>query len=160
MSNSYYAETAFNSRSPRELPVSRLEKDTGTVQSLIRLNPITSRGLWCCEYLSYIELGFIDLLNDSSKQNLSAMRQPGHEEQEWASFKNPRAVVEVLRGIFAFFSWGAGVGSILIILITKFQFESFVFGAIAYLIPKSIFLILHMALKKNWVKDKNNIFRK
>jgi hypothetical protein len=157
MSNNYYSETAFNSRSLRSLPAPRQKSELSSTQKLIRMNLVTSRGQQCREYLSYAQLEFIELLNDSSEQNLKEMRGPGQEFQEWASVKNPRAVAEVVRNIFGFFFFGTILTAILLLVIRKFEFVAIYYSAVMVSIPYSVYFILGYGIRRNWFKDKNNI---
>ena len=157
MSSSYYADTAFNSRALRTLPQSRHKSELSNTQKLIRMNPIASRGLQCREYLSYGSLEFIELLNDTSEENLKAKQCPAHEFQEWDSLNNPTVVIKAIRGVFGFFSYMAILASILVLLLTKFQLESIIASAFLLLGTHGIFYGCKLILKKGWVKDKNNI---
>lgn len=157
MMRSHYAETAFNSEALRALPAPRQKSELSTKQQLIRMNSITSRGQQCREYLSYAQLEFIELLHDSSEKNLKEMQWPGQECQEWASFKNPRAVIEVISRILIFFWTLSLVAVIFGFVITKFDIRVLYFALVWPGIPFIVERILRLALKNNWVKDKNNI---
>ena len=157
MSNQYYAETAFDSRTLRALPEPRHKSELSTKQQLIRMNPITARGQQCREYLSYSQLEFIELLNDTSEENLKAMQNPAHEYQEWDSFNNPTVIIKAIRGVFGFFSFAAIGTSIIVLIATKFQMESIIASVILLLGTHGVFFGCNLILKKGWVRNRNNI---
>ena len=157
MAENYYNDTAFNSQALRDLPAPRQTSGLSTVQKVIRTNPISSRGLQSREYLSYTELGFIELLNNTSKENLEEMKQSGHECQRWPSLKNPKVVAQVIRNIFGFFFFGTVLTAVLVLLVRRFEFEAIYYSAVMLLIPYSVYFLLGFGLKHNWFRDKNNI---
>ena len=158
MTNDYahYKDTAYDSKHPRALVESNTDTEDGSVQRHNRAKRLNIDGVHCAEYLAGEDLFVIEAINATEGGNFEDMKQPAHERQLWSGWGNPRVAVDLIMGVMEFF-WHASIYVVvLLLIISKFEFEGFYYSIFVFGIPYGIYSICKLALKHNWVKDKNN----
>ncbi|MCP4745159.1 MAG: hypothetical protein GY874_03310, partial [Desulfobacteraceae bacterium] len=163
--NGYYGPHAYNSNTVDDLPPidnSGLRKTT----RMARKTALPRRTcVQCTELLAADRPYTIEALNSDNPEIKKLINAPGHEMQFWQSLSNPRAIVDVLTRAFCFFMWigliGVPIFSILVLLIKPDRLlepKYYVF----FVGPYAVCALLHYTgkyvLKKDWVKDKNNVW--
>jgi len=78
------------------------------------------------------------------------------EQLVWSSFKNPRVVVRFITHMCMFIAISFIIGSIISGFLAGFNASWFNFVKITVIAPLFIFSIGQYALRKNWIKDKND----
>ena len=158
MSQNYthYKDTAYDSRTPRELPLGNNTTEDGVVQRHNRQGRFIDRGVQCGEFLAKEDKDIIDAINATEGGNFEDMKEAAHEKQLWSGWANPRVAVDLLKGVMAFFWITSILGIVFLFLVTGFDFHVFLYIWIFPGIPYAIYWICKLALKHNWVKDKNN----
>ncbi|MCP4746879.1 MAG: hypothetical protein GY874_12190, partial [Desulfobacteraceae bacterium] len=163
--NGYYGPHAYNSNTVDELaPIdnSGLRKTT----RMARRTSLPRRTcVQCFELFTDDSTYTIEALNSDDPEIKKKIAAPGHEMQCWQSLSNPRAVVDVLTDLFCVFMWigliGIPILSIIFLLkgLNPFSEPNYYIGLIG---PYAACALLHYTgkyvLKKDWVKDKNNVY--
>ena len=159
-----YAPTAWDSTKPRDLPPLD-EKRLGTLQRAVRRDPLKGRGVQCREFLCGAPASWAvsDLQNESEREQLFSMMEKEWQEdptlrETWATLKNPVAVLDVISKVAIFFAIAGGGGGLIISLIGR-GFDSASLWVIQYFIlpPTVIYFLFKTAIRRGWVKDKNNV---
>ncbi len=157
-----YAPTAWDSTKPRDLPPLD-EKRLGTLQRAVRRDPLRGRGVQCREFLANssarVLVEEMQEMNDEQWQTLKNQYEKlAHIQEAWATLKNPVAVLDVISKVAIVFGVVGGGGAVLISLIGR-GFDSAALWGIQYLILPflAIYYLSKTAIKRGWVKDKNNV---
>jgi len=157
-----YAPTAWDSTRPRNLPPLD-EKQLGTLQRAVRRDPLRGRGVQCREFLTgnsaRVLVEEMQEMNDEQWQILKNQYEKlAYIQEIWATFKNPVAVLDVISKVAIFFAIAGGGGGLIISLIGR-GFDSAALWVIQYFIlpPIVIYFLFKTAIKRGWVKDKNNV---
>ncbi|MCP4746877.1 MAG: hypothetical protein GY874_12180, partial [Desulfobacteraceae bacterium] len=163
--NGYYGPHAYNSNVVDELaPIdnSGLRKTT----RMARRTALPRRTcVQCTELLATDRPYTIEALNSDNPEIKKMINAPGHEMQYWQSYSNPRAWVEVYTKLFYLLMY---IGFItvpivtILILLTGINVLIEPNYYIGFMGPFATFALLHYTgkyvLKKDWIKDKNNIW--
>ncbi|MCP4745527.1 MAG: hypothetical protein GY874_05200, partial [Desulfobacteraceae bacterium] len=163
--NGYYGPNAYNSNTVDELaPIE--DSVTSKTTGILRTNHLARHTcVQCTELLAADSPSTIEVLNSDDLEIKKLINAPGHEMQYWQSFRNPRAFVQAFTGAFCFFMWVGiifvPIVTILLLLIRPDRLLEFNYY-IGFMGPFAMFGILHYTgkyvLKKDWVKDKNNVW--
>ena len=153
----YYADTAYNSQQPRDLDPPRQQHHLSAKQKLVRQHPIDSRGLHCREYLSYLHLGSIEILNDTSEENLADLEHPGHEYVVWDSFSNPKVWLELAVMFLGLIAFASTSVAIIILFVRSFEWNAIDYASYMIIGSQLVYRAAKYVLDHNWVKSKNNI---
>ncbi|MCP4747427.1 MAG: hypothetical protein GY874_14990, partial [Desulfobacteraceae bacterium] len=163
--NGYYGPHAYNSNTIDYLPPIE-DSVTSKTTGILRTNHLARHTcVQCTELLAADSPSTIEALNSDDPEIKKLINAPGHEMQYWQSLRNPRAVVDVLTDLFCVFMW---IGIIFVPISSIYFFftgwnifidPNYYIGLIG---PFAMFGILHYTgkyvLKKDWVKDKNNVY--
>ncbi|ALC17965.1 hypothetical protein DSOUD_3245 [Desulfuromonas soudanensis] len=158
MKNQYYADTAYDSTSPRTF-ASGNNLQFGMTTRKLRVMPLNTNGIHCRECLAEDDAEVIELLNEDSAEVRKQLEAAGHEAQPWQTFGNPRAVVTVVTAVVGLFIVFGGLpGLVTMILIGGVGFFEAIKGCSYLLVPAfSIYAIGKLILRYDLVKDKNNV---
>ena len=154
---SYYTDTAYNSSKPRDL-ASTPEASTILSRSA-KKHAINGVGQQCQEYFSSgHQLEIIELLNDTSPATLEDLNKPMHEVMVWASLKNPVVRLEMLKALAMTFLVFSILGNIFFLFDSRINYSTWIeFFLVSVLPLYFIYKLSKTAIKRGWVKDKNNI---
>ncbi len=157
-----YAPTAWDSTRPRDLPPLD-EKRLGSLQRAVRRDPLKGRGVQCREFLCGSDAGLtVSELKTESERYLAMIEEEGKVDpnlrETWDTLKNPVAILDVISKVAIVFGVVGGGGAVLISLIGR-GFDSATIWGIQYLILPFlvIYFLSKTAIKRGWVKDKNNV---
>ncbi|HEB98273.1 MAG TPA: hypothetical protein ENJ05_02075 [Thiotrichales bacterium] len=157
-----YAPTAWDSTRSRDLPPLD-EKRLGTLQRAVRRDPLRGRGVQCREFLANsFASDLVEQIRSMNDEEWEAFKkQDEHVEHitaNWATLKNPVAVLDVISKVAIFFAVGGGVGGIIMGLLTggfrEFTLWAWQYFSLPFLL---VYFLGKTAIKRGWVKDKNNV---
>ena len=152
-----YQPTAYDSRRDG-LPPHPADRAPGTrfLEREVHKRAILGRGLQCREYLADLDERVIDYMEEDSEEAREIWGRPNHRQILWRPITNPRAFVDVFGNVFGAFSAIGILSSIILIFVvgpTIYWLEGVFFSVF---LPFFIYKISRVALRKNWVKDRNN----
>jgi hypothetical protein len=156
--NTHYADTAYDSTRPRDLPPVPEGLELDALSRQRRRHPLV-RGVHCGELLALSNVDHIEVLQDENHPDRSYFEEPGEESYQVYGLQNPKVVVGVLTKVAAFFALGGGVTAIITALLRTDLIASeawMTLIAIVFVIPTSIYMLGKLALHYNLISDKNN----
>ncbi len=154
MVTSYYETTAFDSSNP--VPQKPAPEKQSLAQRSAETHALHGRGLRCGEYAAIQDMRAVDLLNDESPDALAQKQLPGQEYIIWRGLKNPRVKVQFITWFAGFLTIASGFTFLIAPFSHGFTQELIEGFFLFFIIPFIIYKLGKTALRKNWVKDKNN----
>ena len=163
--NGYYETTAYDSRKPRR----EISNDTSNPEFNISNRWVRSKrlphGEECGEYLSIANMEWVNQLkaNKLDPEYQYELHQPAHTTIRFSGINNPKVLAKTLIGTSKFFAITGGGGLILFSFFNEevhdyFVNQPFNFPLILFLyLPLLIILIGNILIRKDLLKDKNNI---
>jgi hypothetical protein len=107
--DTYYADTAYDSTRPRDQPPVPEDLELDALSRQRRRHPLV-RGVHCEELLALSDLRAIEVLQDENHPDRSYFEEPGEESYQVYGLQNPKVVVGVLTKVAAFFAVVGGGG--------------------------------------------------
>jgi len=150
----YYTDSAFDSTIHQ---VNKQDDDNSNQSSFLEKSVanylVKGIGQQCREFIATQDMDDIETLLDD---DASEKEYPVHEIFTWYSLKNPRELLRLITHFCMFFAVLGGFALIFIGFVVNFN-EAWLYNLLGFVvIPLFIFFTGQYAIKKNWVKDKNN----
>ncbi len=153
----YYAPTAYDSRRDGLPPDPRTSEGGDTILGRsMRKYALHGRGIQCREYLANAELDFIELLGMENDPEIKKQLEAQGNTLRWMPLKNPAMATEIFAGVMQFFFIFSIPSLVLIALIAGITTDAMLGGGLVTLISYVSYKLARIALRRGWVKDKNN----
>ncbi len=151
--NNYYAASAYDSRKNLVNQRTESEQYQSFLEKSVTSYAVKGLGQHCREFIAIENMSDVEILKDDEAEEKD---HPVHEVYTWYSLKNPRVIVKFITHMCMFFAVPSIFTTLYMGITDQFDRGLLDFFVIWVLIPFFIFFTGQYALKKNWIKDKNN----